>query len=321
MNEFISRQRDAQSAYFVSSMPAGVTGHAGVGYRLAPEYAALNLAPSIRQDAIAYFVKYGISWHRHANHALSSQVNCLNYLMPLATRPTLLSKVVGKALGIAPPSMLEVEEGPGGQPWFVGFEWIGRANYLNEAGKSGKRTRGANCTSADAIVRFKPEHGGLNETVLIEWKYTERYGAPIPPSGNDTRQRRYENLVFAPDGPIRTDQSVILADFFWEPFYQLLRQQMLACRMQAAREDGADRVRVLHISPSGNLALHQVTAPKLRRFGSNAFDAFRNLLMQPDDFICRSLEDVFGDALLDKSEDAREWADYLRTRHTLLGSP
>ena len=161
--------------------------------------------------------------------------------------------------------MLAVESGPDGQPWFVGFEWIGRADYLNEAGRSGARTRGANATSADAVVRFENE--GRIESVLIEWKYTESYGAPIPPGGNEVRLSRYRDLVFEPSGPIRADLSLAIGDFFWEPLYQLLRQQMLAFQMQSAHEDGAECVRVLHISPSANDASHTVTAPALQCYG------------------------------------------------------
>lgn len=200
---FIPRERVAQTAYFNRRLPADVAGHGGSSYRLLPQHKALNLAPSIRDDATAYFAAHGITWHQHANHALSSQVSCLNFLMPLATRPRLLASVIGKALGLSSPIMLEVESGPDGQPWFVGFEWIGRADYLNEAGKSGARTRGANATSADAVVRFENE--GRIESVLIEWKYTESYGAPIPPGGNQVRLSRYRDLVFAPSGPIRAD--------------------------------------------------------------------------------------------------------------------
>ena len=261
MTHFIPGERVAQSAYFAEHLPPGVAGHGGSEYRLLPEHKALNLAPGIRADAIAYFDAHSIAWHQHANHGMSSQVNCLNVLMPLATQPRLLARAIEEALGIPMPTMLEVERGPDGRPWFVGFEWIGRADYLNEARESGSRTRGAHATSADAIVRFELEE--RTETVLIEWKYTESYGAPIPPRGNEVRLSRYEGLVFAPAGPVHADQGLAIGDFFWEPFYQLLRQQLLAFQMQAAHEDGTKRVRVLHISPSPNHALHAVTAPAL----------------------------------------------------------
>jgi hypothetical protein len=48
-------------------------------------------------------------------------------------------------------------------------------------------------------------------------------------------------------------------------------------------EDSAHRVRVLHIAPAADLALRKVTSPILRRFGDDAFAAFRSLLDRPQD--------------------------------------
>ena len=318
MTSFIRNQRDAQSAWFAKHLPGGVAGHSGSGYRLSPRNKTLNLAPGIRDDASAYFTAHGIAWHQHANHALSSQVSCLNFLMPLATRPKLLASIIGIALGIPSPTTLALESGPDSRPWFVGFEWIGRAGYLKETGDSGIRRRGANATSADAIVWFERE--GRIETVLIEWKYTERYGAPIRKNGNQVRLDRYRDLVFAPFGPIRADRGLAISDFFWEPFYQLMRQQMLAFQMQAAHEDSTGRVRVLHIAPSENRALRVVTAPALRCYGDDAFDVFRKLLVRPDDFVSRSTEAVFGTALSEVDGEARSWADYLLDRYSFLNA-
>lgn len=312
---FIADQRLSQGA-FLQRDCGEAAGYGGAPYRLAPGDLALNLAPNIRDAAADYFDRHGVTWHQHASHGLSSQVCCLNFLMPLATRPEVLSCLIGEALGIDPPQMLEVETGAFGQPWFVGFEWIGRENYLGEWPKAGRPTRGANATSADAIVRFR--HAGRNETLLIEWKYTERYGAPIPPAGNATRTGRYAHLAFAPDGPIRADLGLTVEDFYWEPFYQLLRQQMLAMAMEKAREDGADRVRVLHISPAGNRHLHKVTARALRRFGDDAFEAFRAVLQQPECFIGRTTEGVFGPMLAELQGDP--WATYLRERYNFCAS-
>src|SRR3954471_3507790 len=120
------------------------------------------------------------------------------------------------------------------------------------------------------------------------------YGAPLRVDGNPTRIVRYSDKAFTPAGPIRADLGLKLEDFFWEPFYQLLRQQMLAWRMTQAHEDGAHPVRLLHISPAGNRALDTVTSPSLRRFGDDAFDVFRSLLVQPEDFISRTTDQVFG---------------------------
>lgn len=313
---FVARERLRQSAYFDTEFP-GKNGYKGTAFRLQPDDKSLNLAPAIRDVAVRYIRDKEITWHTHSNHALSSQVCCLNFLMPLAEEPEMLSRVIGEALGIAEPEMLELESGPDGRPWFVGFEWNGRADYLNEAGLQGTRTRGSNSTSADAVVHFR--HGGCVETLLIEWKYTESYGQAISSTGNPTRTRCYERLVFAPDGPIRNELGVKLEDFFYEPFYQLLRQQMLAFQMQRAKEDGADRVRVLHVAPAANLALRKVTSPALTRFGDHAFAVFKSLLVFPEDFVSRSTESLFGPFMSDDSKDGNRWASYLAHRYMFLG--
>jgi hypothetical protein len=319
---FIPAQRLAQGDHIAAVCPE--PGYKGSAYRLAPHLRELNLAPSIREEASAYFAENQITWHIHASHGLSSQVCCLNFLMPLATRTDALSRVIGCALGIDPPQMLEVERGPGGEPWFVGFEWIGERDYLNEGGASSSRTRGANATSSDAIVRFR--HAGRIETLLIEWKYTETYSAPIPNKvregaarmPNEVRADRYRELIFAPNGPIRDDLGLKLEDYFWEPFYQLLRQQMLASQMEKARESGAERVRVLHISPAGNRRLHAVTSKPLKRLGTDAFAVFAETLVDPSAFIGRTIEQVFGPVMAEMTDDP--WSAYLANRYTFLAS-
>lgn len=313
MNAFVKGQRVSQGGYFGRNHPEQ-SGYLGANYRLDPKKFVLNLAPEIREAAPAYFKEKGISWHTHCGHGLSSQICCLNFLMPLAHRPKLLSRLIGHALGIDPPDMLPMEHDTAGRAWFVAFEWIG-GDHLNEAAQNGTRTRGTNATSADAVVRF--QHNGQTEILLIEWKYTESYGAPIPPAGNPTRMGRYRDIAFAPNGPIRADLGLAVEDFFWEPFYQLLRQQMLAFQMEMAREDGATRVRVLHISPAGNRALHKVTAPALRRFGTDAFEAFRAVLAQRGAFVGATIESLFQ-PLFDSGEaDADEWSAYIRDRYDL----
>ena len=321
--QFIHAQRLAQAEHLAAVCPE--PGYRGCAYRLAPHLRQFNLAPSIRESAETYFREKKIAWHIHASHGLSSQVCCLNFLMPLAMRPDELSRVIASALEIEPPEMLKVESGPNGEDWFVGFEWIGEKDYLKEGGASSARTRGANATSSDAIVRFR--HENRVETLLIEWKYTETYGAPIPNkiregggrTSNKVRADRYRELMFAPNGPIRNDLNLKLENFFWEPFYQLLRQQMLACQMERAREADTDRVRVLHISPEGNRSLHAVTSKDLNRSGvEDAFDVFAQTLVKPSAFIGRTIEQVFGPILTEMPQDP--WAAYLTGRYSFMAA-
>jgi hypothetical protein len=159
---------------------------------------------------------------------------------------------------------------------------------------------------------------------LIEWKYTEIYGAAIQNkvregavhTPNQVRANRYSELVFAPNGPITDDLNLKLEDFFWEPFYQLLRQQTLAYQMERAREAKTDRVRVLDISPVGNRRLHVVTSKALNRFGADAFAVFAQTLIDPVAFISRTIEQVFCPILAEMPEDP--WAAYLSGRYTFV---
>jgi hypothetical protein len=107
-------------------------------------------------------------------------------------------------------------------------------------------------------VRFRTPAGSV-EFALIDWKYTELYGAPDPfDSSNAERMRRYENIAFHPDGPLRADCGIKLVEFFAEPIYQPLRQQMLGAQMEKFQELGAKRVRTVLVAPSGNVALRKL---------------------------------------------------------------
>ena len=105
-----------------------------------------------------------------------------------------------------------------------------------------------------------------------------------------------------------------LDDFFYEPFYQMLRQQMLAWHTERY-DAGIDRARVLHLSPAGNRPLHAVTSPALQRFGDDAFDVFRALLADPSDFRSMSIEAAFA-PLADWPE--ADWYPWLQDRYASL---
>jgi hypothetical protein len=310
---FDAEQRRLQGAWFTENLAAN-QGYAGAAYRIPPASRILNLAPAIRNAADRLFAaKPPIQWHQHANHGLSSQVCCINFLLPFAEKPELLRRWVEHVTGDQVAEMLPIESDRAGQPWFVTFEWIGDTDYLNEGKEGAPRKRGANATAADAAVLFRDVQD-RTQLLLIEWKYTERYGQPLGPNGNATRRQRYQDIFRHPNGPIRAHADVALDDFFYEPFYQMLRQQMLTWHTEAS-DPQIDRARVLHLSPSGNRPLHRVTSPGLRRCGADAFDVFRSLLVDPQDFVSVSIEDAF--ALLAAWPEA-DWYPWLRNRYSSL---
>jgi hypothetical protein len=145
-------------------------------------------------------------------------------------------------------------------------------------------------TSADAALRYRTPTGSI-EVALIEWKYTERY-----PDGHlsggaaqlETRLGRYQHLVEATDGPIDTD-VVAIGDLFGEPVYQLLRQALLADRIEASQELDADRVRVVLAAPAANASLWaslgtEPFAHLVQEHGGGLAGTWKSLLRRPDRF-------------------------------------
>ncbi|MER8784359.1 hypothetical protein [Mesorhizobium sp. M1006] len=128
---FVLQERTRQAAFFEAYLP-GEAGFERSAFRLAPANRLSNLNPDIHDIANRYFRR---QCHRLASACRSwPLVTGLLPEFPDASRdarPEMLPRLVQSALGDLP-EMLKVEKGPDGEPWFVGFEWIGRTDYLNE---------------------------------------------------------------------------------------------------------------------------------------------------------------------------------------------
>jgi hypothetical protein len=305
---FVADEQAMQIAYFRKNL-ADKSGERGRDFQLRSEHRFDALLAPIRDAAVSIFDKLGIQWHSYVGHGRSSQACCVNFLMPLADKPELVSRWIGALLDIDPPAVLPVEDEEAGEHHYVAFEYTGpgHVDYLGEVG-GGVPQRGAHSTASDAAVAFV-DGAGKRQLLLIEWKYSEEYRS----------HKLSEDKTFDPDGPVRSDFGLGLTDFFHEPFYQFLRQQMLAWQIERHPRSGFDRVRVVHISPSGNRALHAVTAPRLRSIAgvdySDAFDAYRACLTYPEDFLERSIERAF--APLSNWSEA-DWLPALADRYPSL---
>jgi hypothetical protein len=249
---------------------------------LPPAFAEHNLLPEVRQRALELFAELAIPWHAGVgggpgNHLLSSQVQCANALTAAVDDPSRLLLAFGDLLEIG--EVLQIEPGR-----FLTFEYVGPTDFFGEA-PGGVRIRGAHCTSVDAAFLHRTRDG-MVELVLVEWKYTESYRLRRPdPFKDEVRRGRYEAAVLDPAGPIRSDllPFELLLD---EPFYQLVRQQLLAHALESAGAEGASRVRVLHVLPAANDAYQQSFArPAQRALGATVSDAWRALLRHQDRFL------------------------------------
>jgi hypothetical protein len=273
-------------------------------YELAPQ----NLHVSIREDVLEYFARNGIKWwlseseaktralspqaRAHpTGHLNSSQVACVNHLDP-ARHDSSLALRLAQQVEDDVVEVLPVEDGG-----FVAYEWIGTRSYL---GERGSRTRGANITSLDALMLAR-RASGKTCLLVFEWKYLETYGSEsvaISRRGTN-RVATYAPLLAAPDCPVRVQEPAWL---FYEPYYQLMRQTLLAWQMTKAREFGASEWIHAHIVPEGNVALRNRVdgcAPDLK--GVTMADAWRSVLRE------RGRYRLFSPAGIVPSEVPQQW--------------
>jgi hypothetical protein len=286
-------------------------------FSLPRECAEENLFSEIREPIMAYFSRNEIKWHdgqdgKPSNHMCDSQVCCANFLFPFADKPEALAALLSPIFPTLE-RVLPIEDG-----LCVAFEWIGAENYLQEKlSRNAKRTRGANFTSADAAVMFQ-HSDGRKQIVLIEWKYTESYSntnLEIAESGT-SRADIYRHLYDRDDCPLDKKILPTYESLFYEPFYQLMRQQFLAHEMEKAHELGVSKVSLMHISPAHNLDFKKVTSSNLTPLGDAPTTIWERVVVDKENFHGTSTEELFGKFLgREIHRELREWARYILTRY------
>ncbi len=303
-------------------------------FALAVGRSSENLWQGIRREALTYFGERRIAWHDGidgeidsgtkrgpSNHLCCSQSACVNAWFPFVREPEGLVAVL-RAIGYEAAEMLPVtldETLPDGTQPFVGFEWIGKRNYLGE-GPGGRplvdcdRTRGKNVTSADLIVRFRDDRGRVH-VVLGDWKYTEVYpvskGAPTSARGSawlDT----YGPALKAAGCQLRLG-GLGFDHLLVDPFDHMMRLQLLASAMEREHEMGANIVSTLHMAPAANEALcKRITSPGMRSLGSSLHRVWGALV--PDGRFRGVRTEELLSALLANAPDAA-WRDYMALRY------
>ena len=92
---------------------------------------------------------------------------------------------------------------------------------------------------------------------MLERKYCERYLSAQPKdigAGESGRRRRnrYAPLFSAPHSSFDPASAQGLDGFLYEPFYQIMRQRLLADRMVHERELDVDEAKVVVVVPEDN---------------------------------------------------------------------
>ena len=308
----------------------GVYRRARRPFCLHEDFAEENLHTGIRDAALAYFAERKIGWHDGkgdlpSNHLCCSQSCCVNFWFPFVQAPQQLAAVL-RGLGYDVAEMLPFEAdcplADASHP-YVAFEWIGQQNYLGEL-NHGKvapdkgRTRGAGFTSLDFCFRFRRSDGRI-QIVAGEWKYTEYYPKDVnlrfSKRGTDRLNDIYGNH-FGLSGCQILKKAPVEALFF-DPFDQLMRQQLLCSAMERHREMGANIVSLLHVAPTANKELmNRVTSIQLTRFGSNLHDIWTALVTK-ERFKGVAVEDLLP--LICTNAQMPKTREYLELRHGGMG--
>lgn len=270
-----------------------------------------NLWYQIRLDAIKYFKNNSIVWwpggDMPSGHLLSSQIACVNHLFFLrddkVAALTFLQNINENFVDVC----ADFEDG------YIGFEVVSIGSYLGEVPEGKKQTRGANCTSVDAMMTGVLLNGKKIQ-VLIEWKYTEFYNNDCKANGNSglTRQSRYNSLIQAKDSPIEC--KIPIENLYYEPFYQIMRQTLLAWQMVKHKKNELQADDWLHIDvvPETNLHLrYHVTAPDMLQ--SSTEDAWKDLLKEPQKYLMLNQQELLKPFLFNKKYSSL--INYLNKRY------
>ena len=268
-----------------------------------------NLHPAIRTEAVQYFEENNISWwggRKPTGHVLSSQIACLNHLFAIRKDKTAVL-VLAQEIN---PEFVEVLliESDKFSPGYIQFEAVSDIDHLNE----GSPNRGSNCTSIDALIYARHKNGSL-WLIPIEWKYTEHYanqdkakeGYTKDPNGckGVVRQRRYNDLI-KNSTQLKSDDLTV---YYFEPFYQLMRQTLWAEQIVANKPQErlkADNYIHVHVIPSANTdLLHK----RYRCSGMNMQDTWRSYLrdqsqyqiLTPQQLMAGLISNVTYEPLLD----------------------
>jgi hypothetical protein len=225
-----------------------------------------NFYQPILPEVLSYFKENKISWWRGVKpigHILSSQIACLNHLFAIRNDKNEVLKI---AQNISEDfvDVLKIETDV--KPAYISFEAVSETDYLNECKDESLPTRGSHCTSIDALIVAKHKNG-KKILIPIEWKYTEHYDntdkstedrdgeAKGTEGKGKERLERYSDLITKSEQLSLKKENYRNSVYFFEPFYQLMRQTLWAEQMikHADKEIvKADDFLHVHVIPSEN---------------------------------------------------------------------
>lgn len=318
-SKYQEMQRERAVKLISSKSPVFYGATAGAVYKGAPRDFVLtdgskNLYEPVMSEVIEYFKMNKVSWWGGAKptgHVLSSQIACLNHFFPIrGDKSTVLRILQNISSDFVDVLKIETDDF---LPTFIQFEAISDKDLLNEENLS----RGSNCTSVDALI-YAIHRNGSKWLIPIEWKYTEYYNNenkategynkdPINCSGN-VRKERYTQLINNSKQLKNTDHYC----YYFEPFYQLMRQTLWAEQMIAHKDEErikADYFLHVHVIPQGNTDLLE---KKYKCSGKGMEETWRDHLCDRSKYLIITPEKLMSGLDEGKYSDLIE---YLKVRY------
>ena len=285
----------------------------------------------LEQGILDYFDKKAgnnISWwgggEEPTGHVLSSQIACLNHLFPIRNDKNEVLKIA-QIICEDITDVLEITTDK--NPAYIAFEAVSEKDYLNECNGQ-KPTRGSLCTSIDALIYAKNEKG-KKYILPIEWKYTEHYRnedksveprKSEPEGTNGKGQERLGRYCYNKkerlidnSKQLKTLDNYKSSVYFFEPFYQLMRQTLWAEQMIANRNSekiSAEDFIHAHIIPQENSNLLNKKYPCSS--GKNMETTWRECLQDQSKYKIISPKDLLAKIDPNKYADLKK---YLKERY------
>ena len=283
--------------------------------------------PPIAAEVLEYCRSSDIAIHSEALNLRSSQVCCFNVMFPLRQDLELAKLALTDVL----PDVTKVAA--------IEFEYTGPEEATVWLGEPAGGQRGQNRTSIDAAVWWTSQAG--NFLTLCEWKYTEKaYGTCGGYASRGNRDKgRCRQLDVAKDDPASrcylthgrhnrrywdrlSEAGISLTALarlkgcpFMGPFYQLMRQYLLAGYLR--HHDGdLDEVFVASLGFRGNASLRSVPVAQ-RSLGETVEDAWNACLDHVPQLQHVDVESIVARLRTTPSDVEQEWLDYLSARYGL----
>lgn len=291
--------------YWIFNGDAGGGQYGKRNYPFILQDANNNLYKKILIGCKKYFEENEVAWWGGSlpNHTLSSQIACLNHLFMIRNDKNAVLSII-KAIDSEIIDIFPIVTDK--NPAYIQFEAVSDEDHLNEKCV----TRGANCTSVDALV-YGVHNDGKRIIFPIEWKYTEFYhnDNKLKDKYGEGRKRRYTDLIENSKQLCATDIVV----YFYEPFYQLMRQTLWA--EQLIKNNETEKIKAddyihIHVIPKENDDLLDEKYP-CSNMGME--DTWRASIRNQDKYCIITPDELLKPIAY--SKEYEELIEYLRNRY------